>query len=79
MATDSLDQLGKNLGKTRKDIRDTTRYVSKNLPEIEKTEDLFGAINTFKFEFKTYKYDASVSLNIILKPKFKVITRKGYG
>ena len=79
MATDSLNQLGKHLGKTSRDIKQTTRYISKNLPEIEKTEDIFGAINTFRFEFKTYKYNASVSLNLTIKPKFKVITRKGYG
>ena len=72
MALDNLEQLGRHFGRTSRQIGHTTRDISRNLPLVEETADIFGTINPFQFEFKTYT-GHNVLLNLVIKQRFIVL------
>ena len=74
MASDRLNQLGRNLRGMRVEIQETSRRVAHNYPVIEAAEDIVGSINTFRFEFKTYNIDTKVNLNLVIKKKFRMLS-----
>lgn len=75
MAADNLKQLGKRLGKTRKNIKFVSKNVSQNLPLVEQSVDLLGVLYTYRFEFKTYSNKTSVYLDVRIMQKFRELRR----
>lgn len=70
MATDNLNQLGKALKKYTNTIDASTRRVAENFPQIERLRDVIGTVGSYVMEFKTYKREANVSLNLFFQEVF---------
>lgn len=73
MASDSLEQVGKNLGQTRKETQLQSRRFAQNLPVIEKSTDIVGTLYTFRMDFYTYTDSPVVYLDIIFFPRFRTL------
>lgn len=70
MASDTLNQAGKMLGKTKKDSDFTIRRTREEFPAVEHIVDAFDATDGFYMEFKTQRAENNVRLTIILKENF---------
>lgn len=64
MASDNVNEVGKFLRKTRKDVDFSLTRYHKNIPRIERTRDIFDAEIPFEMAFDTDKNDSTVFLNI---------------
>jgi hypothetical protein len=54
MATDSLKQVGKKIGKFQQETKVTSRYISKNHPSVEESCDVLGTLYAYNLEFRVY-------------------------
>lgn len=79
MATDSLKQVGKRLGQTKKQTQHSTRRYAQNLPIVEKSLDRVGTLYTFRMSFFIYTDSPSAYLTVKFFPRFRSLEYIGAG
>jgi hypothetical protein len=79
MASGSLRQLGKGLGKTKKEIDYTLQRYSQEFPMIEESLDTLGELTPFIMEFVTEIPKNNVSLSLYFSPVYGITQDYGYG
>lgn len=60
---DTLNQVGKSLGKTKKNAEYAVKRFSPNIPKIERTRDIFDSLLPFEMPFSS-ENGALVSLDL---------------
>jgi hypothetical protein len=77
MRSDRLKQVGKNLGKTRKEAEYLLQRYSQEFPMIERMGDVLGELTPFIMEFVTEIQKNNVSLNLYFGPVYGITISSG--
>ncbi len=64
MASDNLNQVGRGLRRTRRDVDFALTRVKKNVPRIERIRDVFDTDIPFEMSFDTKRNDTTVFMDI---------------
>lgn len=67
MASDSLRQVGKYIGKTGRTADQALKRAYPIQPRLERIRDVFDPINSFEMSFETTEHDERVSLDLFFR------------